>query len=147
MAQVKATTQRSIAASADQVKQALADYTGTRPKLLTEHFSEYEVQAGGVGAGTTVHWKLAATSKRVRDCLVAVTEKDGQLVESDEHSSMVTTWTVRPDGDARSTVSVETTWNGAAGVGGFFERTFAPGGLRKIYDAMLANLDTVVQGA
>jgi hypothetical protein len=147
MAQVKATTQRSIGASADQVKQALADYTGVRPKLLTEHFSEYEVREGGVGAATVVHWKLAATSKRVRDCLVAVTEKDGQLVESDEHSSMITTWTVRADDDAHSTVSVETTWNGAGGVGGFFERTFAPGGLARIYDAMLANLDTVVTSA
>ncbi len=146
MAQVKATTQRSVGASAAQVTQALADYTGTRPKLLTEQFSEYEVREGGTGAGTKVHWKLAATSKRVRDCLVAVTESGGRLVESDEHSSMVTTWTVHAEDEARSTVSVETTWNGASGVGGFFERTFAPGGLRKIYDAMLANLDTVVTG-
>ncbi|HEX3780971.1 MAG TPA: SRPBCC family protein [Pseudonocardiaceae bacterium] len=145
MAQVRANTQRSVGASAEEVRKALADYTGTRPKLLTEQFSEYEVREGGIGAGTKVHWKLAATSKRVRDCLVAVTESDGRLVESDEHSSMVTTWTVRPDGDARSTVSVETTWNGASGVGGFFERTFAPGGLRRIYDAVLANLDTVVR--
>ena len=147
MAQVKASTQRSIGASADQVKQALADYTDTRPKLLTEHFSEYEVREGGTGAGTKVHWKLAATSKRVRDCLIAVTEKDGALIESDEHSSMITTWTVRGVDDAHSTVSVETTWNGAGGIGGFFERTFAPGGLAKIYDAMLGNLDTVVKGA
>ena len=146
MAQVKATTRRSIAASAETVRTALADYTGTRPKLLTEHFSEYEVREGGTGAGTKVHWKLAATSKRVRDCLIAVTEADGGLVESDESSSMVTTWKIAADGDARSTVSVETTWNGASGVGGFFERTFAPGGLRRIYDGMLANLDNVVQG-
>ena len=146
MAQVKANTQRAIAVRADTVRAALADYTGTRPKLLTEHFSEYEVREGGTGAGTTVHWKLAATSKRVRDCLIAVTETDGALVESDESSSMVTTWTVASDGDGRSTASVETTWNGASGVGGFFERTFAPGGLRRIYDGMLTNLDNVVQG-
>jgi hypothetical protein len=147
MTQVKANTQRAIAVQADTVRAALADYTGTRPKLLTEHFSEYEVREGGTGAGTTVHWKLAATSKRVRDCLIVVTEADGALVESDQNSSMVTTWTVTPAGNAACTVSVETTWNGAGGVGGFFERTFAPGGLRRIYDAMLTNLNNVVRGA
>jgi len=145
MAQVRATAQRTLAAPADQVRRTLADYTGARPKMLTEHFSEYEVRAGGQGAGTRVHWKLAATSKRVRDCLIDVTEPaPGQLVERDANSSMVTTWTVRDAGDNRSTVSIETTWNGASGVGGFFERTFAPLGLRKIYDGMLTNLDRMV---
>ena len=105
------------------------------------------MREGGTGAGTTVHWKLAATSKRVRDCLIAVTESDGALVESDQNSSMVTTWTVTPAGAAACTVSVRTTWNGAGGVGGFFERTFAPGGLKRIHDAMLTNLNNVLRGA
>ncbi len=34
-------------------------------------------------------------------------------------------------------------WNGAGGIGGFFERTFAPG-LARIYDAVLARLDAEV---
>ncbi|HWE89765.1 MAG TPA: SRPBCC family protein [Pseudonocardiaceae bacterium] len=144
MAQVKATAERTVAAAPDRVRQALADYTATRPKLLTEHFSEYEVREGGTGAGTVVHWKLAATSKRVRDCLIHVSEAADGLVEKDENSSMVTSWTVRPAGEAASTVSIETTWNGAGGVGGFFERTFAPLGLRRIYDGVLAKLDTIV---
>jgi uncharacterized protein YndB with AHSA1/START domain len=146
MAQVKATAERTIGAPVEQVWHALADYAGVRPTLLTDHFSEYEVRAGGTGGGTTVHWKLAATSKRVRDCLVEVTEPaEHQLIERDANSSMVTTWRVRPSGGDNSAVSVETTWDGATGVGGFFERTFAPGGLRKIYDGMLANLDRVVR--
>jgi uncharacterized protein YndB with AHSA1/START domain len=146
MAQVKATAERTIGAPVDKVWQALADYADVRPKLLTEHFSEYEVRAGGTGAGTTAHWKLAATSKRVRDCLVEVTSPaEHALVERDANSSMVTTWSVRPSGKENSAVSVETTWNGAGGVGGFFEKTFAPGGLRRIYDGMLANLDRVVR--
>jgi hypothetical protein len=35
---------------------------------------------------------------------------------------------------------VKTTWNGAGGVGGFFEKTFAPLGLKKIQSEVLANL-------
>lgn len=146
MAQVKSTAERTIGAPADQVWQALADYQDVRPTLLTEHFSDYQVRAGGTGAGTKVHWKLEARKGRLRDCLLDVTSPaEHQLVERDENSSMVTTWTVRASGKDSCAVSVQTVWNGAGGVGGFFERTFAPGGLRKIYDGVLANLDKAVR--
>ncbi|MGA5325053.1 SRPBCC family protein [Streptomyces griseoincarnatus] len=145
MAQVEATTERIVAADADTVFDALADYSGTRAKLLPEQFSEYEVREGGDGEGTLVHWKLQATSKRVRDCLLEVTEPtDGELVEKDRNSSMVTTWRVTPAGEGRARVVVTTVWNGAGGIGGFFERTFAPKGLARIHDAVLARLDTEV---
>lgn len=141
MAQVEASTERIIAAAPEAVFDALADYSGTRPKLLPEQFGEYEVREGGRGSGTLVHWKLQATSKRVRDCLLDVTEPTaGQLVETDRNSSMVTTWTVTPAGEGSSKVVVSTVWNGAGGIGGFFERTFAPKGLGRIYDAELDKL-------
>lgn len=146
MAQVKAVANRTINTRAEVVMSAITDYMSTRPKLLTAHFSEYEVREGGTGAGTVVHWKFQATQKRVRDCLVTVTQPEGSdtVVETDANSSMVTTWTVRPDGDARSAVRIETTWNGAGGIAGFFERIFAPLGLRKIYAEMLSKLDKVI---
>ncbi|MGW0775571.1 SRPBCC family protein [Streptomyces sp. NPDC054802] len=141
MAQVEATTERIVAADAETVFDAVADYENTRAKLLTEHFSEYEVREGGDGEGTLVHWKLQATSKRVRDCLLEVSEPtDGRLVEKDRNSSMVTTWTVTPAGEGKCKVVVTTVWNGAGGIGGFFEKTFAPKGLGRIYDGVLANL-------
>jgi len=141
MAQVEATTERVIAAEPDDVFDALADYSGTRAKLLPEHFSEYEVREGGDGEGTLVHWRLQATSKRVRDCLLEVTEPtDGELVEKDRNSSMVTTWRVTPAGEGSARVVVTTVWNGAGGIGGFFEKTFAPKGLGRIYDAVLEKL-------
>ncbi|MDN3293935.1 SRPBCC family protein [Streptomyces ficellus] len=146
MAQVEATTERVIAADAETVFDALADYKETREKLLPEHFSEYEVREGGDGEGTLVHWKLQATSKRIRDCLLEVSEpSDGRLVEKDRNSSMVTTWTVTPAGEGRSKVVVTTVWNGAGGIGGFFERTFAPKGLGRIYDVVLEKLAAEVE--
>ncbi|MEV7391422.1 MULTISPECIES: SRPBCC family protein [unclassified Streptomyces] len=146
MAQVEATTERVVAADAETVFDAVADYSGTRAKLLSEHFSEYEVREGGDGEGTLVHWRLQATSKRVRDCLLEVSEPtDGELVEKDRNSSMVTTWRVTPAGEGRSKVVVHTTWQGAGGIGGFFEKTFAPKGLGRIYDAVLAKLAAEVE--
>ncbi|OPF78496.1 polyketide cyclase [Streptomyces antioxidans] len=141
MGQVEATTERIVTGKPEDVFDALADYRDTRPRLLPQQFSEYEVREGGDGEGTVVHWKLQATSKRVRDCLLEVSEpSDGQLIEKDRNSSMVTTWTVTPAGEGKSRVVVTSTWTGATGIGGFFERTFAPKGLARIYDGLLAKL-------
>ncbi|MEV2254237.1 SRPBCC family protein [Streptomyces sp. NPDC050147] len=146
MAQVEATTERIITARPEDVFDALADYEGTRPKILSEHFSEFEVREGGDGEGTLVHWKLQATSKRIRDCLLEVSEPtDGELVEKDRNSSMVTTWTVTPAGEGKARVVVSTVWNGAGGIGGFFEKTFAPKGLGRIYDEVLGKLAAEVE--
>jgi hypothetical protein len=144
MGKVTATAERTIDAPADKVRALVADYAETRPKLLTEHYRDYEVIEGGVGAGTKARWKLQATSKRVRDVLATVSEpQPGTLVETDANSSMVTTWTVGESG-AGSVVRIETSWDGAGGIGGFFERTFAPGGLKRIYDGVLAKLAEIV---
>jgi hypothetical protein len=141
MGQVVATAERIVRAPADRVRAALADYAGTRSRVLPEQFSDYRLEAGGQGSGTRVHWRFAATSRRVRDQLVEVSEPDGTLVERDTRSSMVTTWTVTPADAGTSTVRVRTTWDGAGGIGGFFERTFAPRGLRRVYDDLLGRLE------
>jgi hypothetical protein len=147
MSQVVATAERVVRAPADRVRSALADYEGTRRRILPEQFSDYRVEAGGQGSGTRVHWLFAATAKRVRDQLLTVTQPSADtLVESDANSSMVTTWTVSPVDAGASTVRVRTTWNGAGGIGGFFERTFAPKGLRRVYDELLRRLDGEIAG-
>lgn len=145
MGQVYAVTERVFDAPPEQVFDALADYENTRAGLLPAQYSEYEVREGGKGAGTVVHWRLQATEKRVRDCLFSVTEPSpGQLVETDANSSMVITWTVTPAGEGRSKAVVEATWNGATGIGGFFERTFAPKGFNRIHAEVLERLAAAV---
>ena len=146
MSQVRAVAAAHIHAPVQQVTDALADYATVRPEILPANYSDYAVRSGGVGAGTVVHWKLAATEKRIRDCEITVTSpEEGVLVESDANSSMVTTYTVVGSDDGHASVVVETVWNGAGGIGGFFERTFAPRALVKIYDEMLAKLAARVE--
>ncbi len=145
MGQVVATAERVVTAPVDRVRSALADYEGVRPRVLPEQFSAYRVESGGQGAGTRVAWRFAATSKRVREQLVEVSQPDPDtLVETDTRSSMVTTWTLHPADAGLTTVRVRTTWNGAGGIGGFFERTFAPKGLRRVYEELLSRLDREV---
>jgi hypothetical protein len=71
---------------------------------------------------------------------VAEPEPGRILTESDTDSSAVTTFTVSPQGGA-SIVQISTTWDGAGGIGGLFERMFAPRVLRAIYASELERLD------
>jgi carbon monoxide dehydrogenase subunit G len=138
--QVTATTRRTIDAPPEDVVAALSDYREVRPRILTEHYRDYRVEEGGQGAGTVAHWVLQATAKRQRDQTVDVDADVASVVERDRNSSMVTTWTVEPAGEGRSSVTVDARWNGATGVGGFFERLFAPRGLQRIHSGVLTNL-------
>ncbi|CRK60245.1 FIG00820410: hypothetical protein [Alloactinosynnema sp. L-07] len=145
MNQVQAVAEQVINVPVDQVRAAVADYAGVRGKILTSHYRDYEVRSGGTGAGTVVHWTLQATQKRVRDVLVEVSSPQPDvLVEADRNSTLISTWTVQGSGGS-STVRVVTTWEGANGIGGFFERIFAPAGLRRIHGELLANLARELQ--
>jgi carbon monoxide dehydrogenase subunit G len=139
MGQVSASSSVLINAAPAVVLDALADYENVRPKILSSRYSDYQVLAGGHGQGTVASWKLQATKSRVRDVKANVDVAGHTVIEKDANSTMVTNWTVAPAGSG-STVTVKTTWQGAGGVKGFFEKTFAPLGLRKIQDEVLANL-------
>jgi hypothetical protein len=145
MTEVVATAERAVRAPAERTLAALADYENVRPRLVTEKFQDYRVESGGQGAGTRVAWRFAATKSRVRQQVMTVTQPTANtLVESDENSSLVTMWTVHPADGGLTTVRVRTSWQGAGGIGGFFERTFAPKGLRRVYETMLERLDAEV---
>ncbi|HEY7050999.1 MAG TPA: SRPBCC family protein [Mycobacterium sp.] len=144
MGQVSAASSVAINAAPETVLAAVADYQGIRPKILSPQYSDYQVLQGGQGQGTVVKWKLQATESRVRDVQATVDVAGHTVIEKDANSSMVTNWTVAPAG-AGSTVTVKTSWQGAGGVKGFFEKTFAPLGLRKIQGEVLANLKKEVE--
>lgn len=139
MAQVSATSTVQIAAPAEAVFAAVADYQTVRPAILPANYRDYRVEQGGQGAGTVVGWTLQATEKRKRDVLADVSVDGTTVTEKDRNSSMVTTYTVTASG-AGATVETTTSWQGAGGIGGFFEKTFAPKGLGRIQAALLGNL-------
>jgi uncharacterized protein YndB with AHSA1/START domain len=132
MGKVEASAERTIDAPAGQVYGHLADMH-QHPRFLPPAFSDFQVEEGGVGAGTVTRFAVTAGG-RTRTYRMRVTEPDpGRvLVESDANSSLVTTFNVEPQG-GKSLVSISTSWDGASGIGGFFERTFAPKALRRIY--------------
>jgi len=146
MGQVSASNTVLIDATPEAVLAAVADYQTVRPKILSSHYSNYQVLEGGQGAGTVVSWKLQATESRSRDVKASVDVAGKTVIEKDANSTLVTNWTVAPAGTG-STVTVKTSWNGAGGIKGFFEKTFAPLGLRKIQDEVLGNLKKELETA
>ena len=144
MGRVSASSSILIDAAPDTVLDAVADYQGVRPKILSPHYSEYRVLSGGQGRGTVASWRLQATKSRSREVRADVDVAGRTVIEKDANSSLVTNWTVAPAGPG-SSVTVKTTWTGAGGVKGFFEKTFAPPGLRRIQDEVLANLKKEVE--
>ena len=145
MGQVSASSSILLNAEPAAVLEAIADYRTVRPKILSPSYSEYAVLEGGQGRGTVATWKLQATKSRVRQIRADIDVAGHTVIEKDVNSSLITRWTVAPAGPG-SSVTVKTTWTGGDGVKGFFEKTFAPLGLRRIQDEVLENLKKELEG-
>ncbi len=132
MGTIHVSAERIVDASAETVYGYLADMREHHRRILPPAFSDFEVESGGVGAGTVTRFKVTAGGRsREYRMEVAEPEPGRVLTESDTNSSLVTSFTVTPEGDA-SRVLISTTWEGAGGVGGLFERLFAPRVMRGI---------------
>jgi Polyketide cyclase / dehydrase and lipid transport len=133
--------ERTVDAPAGAVYGYIADMRGHHPHFLPPAFSDFQVESGGVGEGTITRFTLTAGGRtRQYRMKVAEPEPGRVLTESDTGSNAVTTFTVTPQG-GQSVVQIATTWEGAGGIGGFFERLFAPRVMRSIYADELQRLD------
>src|SRR5215470_9242714 len=141
MARMQVSAERTVDAPADTVYRYIADMREHHPRFLPPAFSDFQVESGGVGAGTVIRYKLTAGGRtREYRAKVAEPEPGRILTESDTGSSSVTTFTVSPQG-AASVVRISSSWDGAGGIGGLFERMFAPRVLRDIFEDELKRLD------
>ena len=150
MGVIEVTAERTVNAPAEAVYGYIRDMN-VHPKFLPPAFSDFQVESGGVGTGSVTRFKVTAGG-RTRDYRMTVDEPEpGRVLrESDNNSSLITKFTVTPRENAAasgaaSQVEISTTWQGAGGIGGFFERTFAPRAMKAIYDDELQRLDSYAQ--
>ncbi len=142
MAKVTARASKHLSAPPEQVLEFLRDYRDSRQRILTDNYSAYRVEQGGKGEGTVFAYHFAAGG-RDRDYMLRAQERGGSLLERDERSSFLSTWTVVAAGTGAG-VTLEASWDGAGGVAGIFEGVFAPLGLRRIYAQILERLAAAV---
>ena len=141
MPEIHVSAERTIGAPADRVYGYIRDYREHHPRILPPAFSALQIEEGGIGAGTVFRVAITAAGRTRRYHLrVAEPEPGRVLTESDLDSSLVTTFTVLPEGE-RCRVRIESRWQGAPGIAGFFERLFAPLAAGRLYAAELKRLD------
>ena len=123
MGQVSASSTILINADPKTVLNAVADYRDVRPKILSSNYSQYRVLEGGQGQGTVAAWAAGHQ--------VPVARRGGQRRRRREHCHREGRQLLPGDqldrrpGGPGSSVTVKTTWKGAGGIRGFFEKTFA----------------------
>jgi uncharacterized protein YndB with AHSA1/START domain len=144
MGVIEVTAERTVNAPAEAVYGHIRDMH-THPKFLPPAFSDFHIESGGVGTGSVTRFKVTAGG-RTREYHMTVDEPEpGRVLrESDQSSSLITKFIVDPAVSGSSLVQISTTWRGAGGIGGFFERTFAPRAMKAIYEDELARLDAYV---
>src|ERR1700761_3529780 len=145
MAVIEVTAERTVNAPAEAVYGYIRDMH-VHPKFLPPAFSDFHIESGGVGTGWVPRFKVTAGG-RTREYHMTVDgpEPGRVLRESDQKSSLITRFIVDPAVSGSSLVQISTSWQGAGGIGGFFERTFAPRAMKAIYEDELARLDAYVR--
>ncbi len=143
MTRHRVAAERTIAAAPSTLYGILRDYRVHHPKILPPDFHNFRIESGGVGAGTvfTVDLKTGGRNRTFR-MQVEEPQPGHRLEERDLASSLVTAFFVQPAPTAGgSIVRIETTWEGAQGIKGIFERLFAPRVMRKLYQDELERLE------
>ena len=142
MAPLEVSSVRAISAPADTVYGYIANMREHHPNFLPPAFSDFQVESGGTGAGTVLRYAITAGGRTRRlHSEVAEPEPGRVLTENDMDSSAVTACTVTPTDEKSCRVRISLRWDGASGIGGFFERTFAPRAMRSILTDELNRLD------
>jgi len=117
MGKIVVEVESAIGAPPELTYRLIADDNHHR-QFLPEAITNFKTLEGGLGRGTVHSFTLTA-GKRVRDYVMRVDEPEpGVITESDEGSSLVTSFTVIQEGST-CRVRIRTEWDGAGGVGGF----------------------------
>jgi Polyketide cyclase / dehydrase and lipid transport len=138
---ITAEAERFIDAPAARLYSYISDFRRHHPHFLPPQFSDFEVESGGVGAGTVHRFRMTLGGRsetyRVR---VGEPRPGRVLIESDPSRSMLTTFTVEPQPGGGTLVGITTRWY-TDGVKGLVERLVAPRMLAGVYREELRLLD------
>ena len=136
----RVTAERLIHAPAEVIYHCIADYRDHhRPGgFLPPAFTDFEIDEGGVGAGTKLRWVVEAGGRR-RVITATVTQPEPGRTQVESGSGVETTFTVDPTPDG-ARVRFDTVIE-EDGLQGIMNRLFLGRVLAPIYDDELRRLD------
>ena len=144
--QIIASAERHIDAKPGHVYGLIRDFREHHPRFLPPQFGDFQVESGGIGAGTVHRFTMTlggrTTAYRVR---VGEPHPGRMLIESDPSRRMLTTFNVEPAMGGGTLVSIHTRWY-TDGLRGLVERLVAPRMLARVYREELRLLDRYARG-
>lgn len=136
-----------IPAPTGTVYELLRDYeVGHQAILPAEHFSRFEIEHGGRGAGTIIRFAFTALGvTSLHRVIVREPEPGRRLVEMNPRDGTCTSFLLHasPEGGTRLTIRTEMR---ASGIRGWAMRAILPATLRRVYAKELRNLATLLGG-
>ena len=150
MGRARAHAERLIDAPPAAVYTVLADYTTRHPKIMpAPPFSDLEVEAGGVGAGTIFHITVRMLGRRRRLHMRVAEPKPGQvLTETNLDTGVVTQVTVAPrEGGSRTLAGMSSEWETKGGLRGLADRLVTPRLMGRMFAKQLHQLDQYMGSA
>lgn len=134
-----------IEAPADRLYDIIADYHEGHPAILpARYFSDLTVVEGGEGLGTVVAVQMNVFGSKVLLNLKVTKAEPGRLlVEEDETTGTVTTFSLEPLEDGRTRVTIATEARTSPGLRGLLEKAMNPPITRRIYREELQKLAEV----
>lgn len=138
-----------IPARRERVYSLLANYRDGHPRILPKQFSGLVVEAGGIGSGTVIRFRMTLLGKK-QNFRATITEPEpGRLlVESySDPAGTITTFSVDAgNAPADSKVTISTELPVRSGIIGSLDKMLANLLLRPIYRQELENLARVATG-
>ena len=141
MGHVHARAEKLIEAQSTAVYEVLADYRTHHPRIMPPgHFSNLEVESGGVGDGTVFHITARVAGKRQRlHMRVAEPDPGRVLTETNLDTGVVTEFQVSGNGSDRTLVRMSSEWE-ARGLKGWMDRLLAPRLMNRLFAEQLEQL-------
>ena len=140
MAEVRIIVERTITAPAETVYSLLANYREHHYRFLPPAFSDWQVEQGGIGAGTVVRFRLKAAGRNQFYRQQVTEPQPGRVLrEAGIDGGPTTTFTVTPDGP-HCRVQIVTAWQ-ANPITALVQRRLAPRVLGPLYADELARLE------
>lgn len=95
-----------------EIYAVVADYRNGHPHILPkEYLRDLEIETGGYGAGTIIRFRVRAFGiERPARAIVSEPEPGRVLVETETTSNIVTTYTLTPQSEGKTTLQITSAW-------------------------------------